>query len=50
MYISYGDFTMRSLSSGEVRSKFADTLNQVSYASEHVAIQRPGKEPVYNFS
>lgn len=38
---------MRSLSSGQARSSFADTLNQVAYASEHVAIQRAGKEPVY---
>ena len=38
---------MRSLSSGEARSGFADMLTHVAYASEHVAIQRPGKEPVY---
>ncbi|WP_227498550.1 type II toxin-antitoxin system Phd/YefM family antitoxin [Synechococcus sp. PCC 7336] len=38
---------MRSLSSGEARNSFADTLNHVAYASEHVAIQRLGKEPVY---
>lgn len=38
---------MRSLSSGEARNSFANTLNQVAYASEHVVIQRPGKDPVY---
>lgn len=40
-------YMMRSLTSGEVRSNFADTLNHVAYGSEHVAIQRAGKEPVY---
>ena len=38
---------MRSLSSGEVRNSFADTLNHVAYGSEHVAIRRLGKDPVY---
>lgn len=38
---------MRSLSSGEAKSSFADILNQVAYALEHVAIQRHGKDPVY---
>lgn len=38
---------MRSLSSGEARNHFADTLNQVAYGSEHIAIERPGKDPVY---
>ena len=40
-------YRMRSLSSGEARSNFSDTLNHVAYGSEHVAIQRSGKEPVY---
>jgi len=38
---------MRSLSSGEARNSFADTLNHVAYGSEHIAIQRLGKDPVY---
>jgi PHD/YefM family antitoxin component YafN of YafNO toxin-antitoxin module len=50
MYKPYKTFAMRYLSAGEARSSFADTLNQVAYASEHVAIQRPGKEPVYMIS
>jgi PHD/YefM family antitoxin component YafN of YafNO toxin-antitoxin module len=41
---------MRSLSSGEARNGFADMLNHVAYGSEHVAIQRPGKDPVYLIS
>jgi PHD/YefM family antitoxin component YafN of YafNO toxin-antitoxin module len=47
MYVVYDEFVMRSLSSGEARSSFADTLNHVAYGSEHVAIQRSGKDPVY---
>jgi PHD/YefM family antitoxin component YafN of YafNO toxin-antitoxin module len=46
----YRKLVMRYLSAGEARSSFADTLNQVAYASERVAIQRPGKEPVYMIS
>ncbi|WP_019509131.1 type II toxin-antitoxin system Phd/YefM family antitoxin [Pleurocapsa sp. PCC 7319] len=38
---------MRSLSSGKARNHFADTLNHVAYGSEHIAIKRSGKEPVY---
>ena len=38
---------MKSLSSGQARKNFADTLNRVSYGSEHIAIERSGKEPVY---
>ena len=38
---------MRSLTSGEARKNFTDTLNHVAYGSEHVAIQRAGKKPVY---
>jgi PHD/YefM family antitoxin component YafN of YafNO toxin-antitoxin module len=41
---------MRSLSSGKARNSFADTLNHVAYGSEHIAIQRPGKDPVYMIS
>ena len=44
MYIIYA---MRSLSSGEARNHFADTLNHVAYGLEHIAIERSGKEPVY---
>jgi prevent-host-death family protein len=38
---------MDSLSSEEAKNRFADTLNHVADASEHIAINRPGKEPVY---
>ena len=47
MYITYRTSMMRSLSSGEARNSFADTLNHVAYGTEHVAIQRLGKDPVY---
>lgn len=43
----YGVCVVRSLSSGEARKHFADTLNRVAYGSEHIAIERSGKEPVY---
>ena len=38
---------MRSLSSGEVRNSFSDTLNQVADGLEHIAIHLPDTEPVY---
>ncbi|MDJ0576516.1 MAG: type II toxin-antitoxin system Phd/YefM family antitoxin [Xenococcaceae cyanobacterium MO_234.B1] len=41
---------MKFLSSGEARKNFADTLNRVAYGSEHIAIQRSGKEAVYLIS
>jgi len=41
---------MKALSSGEARRNFANTLNQVAYDSQHIAIQRQGKEPVYMIS
>ncbi|ELS03637.1 prevent-host-death family protein [Xenococcus sp. PCC 7305] len=41
---------MKSLSSGEARKNFADTLNQVAYGSEQIAIKRSGKEAVYLIS
>jgi len=47
MYITYIKTVMRSLSSAQARNSFADTLNYVAYASEHIAIQRQGKDPVY---
>ena len=51
MYIEYIQsklyLDMKSLSSGQARQNFADTLNRVAYGSEHVEIKRSGKEPVY---
>lgn len=41
---------MQSISSGQARQKFADTLNRVAYGSEHIEINRSGKEPVYMIS
>ncbi len=41
---------MKFLSSAEARKNFADTLNQVAYGSEHIAIKRSGKEFVYMIS
>lgn len=41
---------MKALSSGEARRNFANTLNQVAYDSQHIAIQRQGKETVYMIS
>jgi prevent-host-death family protein len=41
---------MKILSSGEARKNFADTLNRVTYGSEHIAIKRSGKESVYLIS
>ena len=41
---------MKALSSGEARKNFANTLNQVAYDSQHIAIKRQGKEPVYMIS
>jgi prevent-host-death family protein len=41
---------MKFLSSGEARKNFADTLNQVAYGLEHIAIKRSGKEFVYMIS
>jgi PHD/YefM family antitoxin component YafN of YafNO toxin-antitoxin module len=38
---------MRSLSSEEVKDRFADTLNHVAGTSEHIVISRLNKEPVY---
>ena len=39
-----------NLSSIEARKNFADTLNRVAYGSEHIAIERSGKELVYLIS
>ena len=39
-----------NLSSIEARKNFADTLNLVAYGSEHIAIERSGKELVYLIS
>ena len=36
-----------NLSSTEARKNFADTLNRVAYGSEHIAIERSGKELAY---
>ncbi len=41
---------MKSLSSGQARKNFADTLNRVTYGSEQIEIKRSGKEPVYMIS
>ena len=41
---------MKALSSGEARKNFANTLNQVAYDSQHIAIKRQGKETVYMIS
>jgi prevent-host-death family protein len=41
---------MKFLSSTEARKNFAHTLNQVAYGSEHIAIERSGKEYVYLIS
>jgi prevent-host-death family protein len=41
---------MKFLSSAEARKNFADTLNRVTYGSEHIAIKRSGKEFVYMIS
>jgi len=35
---------MKRLGSGEVRERFADTLNEVSFGRERVIIQRRGKD------
>ncbi|MEO1342452.1 MAG: type II toxin-antitoxin system Phd/YefM family antitoxin, partial [Cyanobacteria bacterium J06635_13] len=38
------------MSSAEARKNFADTLNQVAYGSEHIAIERSGNKLVYMIS
>ena len=41
---------MKFISSAEARKNFADTLNQVAYGSEHIAIERSGNKLVYLIS
>ncbi len=41
---------MQILTSRQARGNFSEILNQVSYGRERVAVQRPGKAPVYLIS